>query len=138
MKYFIFCLLMHLLVMFVFIVVTILFSERNRKRKTKHGFMFFAPVFFAAITIAYAIIFAMPVLMDIKNVSSGKYQSYTGYVEEIGQAKTCVTIDGTKYKINPTAPMPEIGEYVKIRYAGSSKMIMEMEAAQETTYELVE
>ncbi|MCR5804745.1 MAG: hypothetical protein K6G47_10825 [Clostridia bacterium] len=138
MKYFIFCLILHILVMLVFIVVTLLFSERNRKRKTKHGFMFFAPVFFAVITIAYAIIFAMPVLMDIKNVSSGKYQSYTGYVEEIGQTKTCVTIDGTKFMINPTAPMPEIGEYVKIRYAGSSKLIMEMEAAQDTTFELVE
>lgn len=138
MKYFIFYLIIHVLVVLVFIIITLLFSERNRKRKTKHGFMFFAPVFFAAITIIYAIVFALPVLMDIKNVSSGKYQSYSGYVEEIGQTKMCVTIDGTKYKINPMAPMPEIGEYVKIKYAGSSKMIMEMEAAQDTTFELVE
>lgn len=138
MKYFIFYLIIHILVMLVFIIITILFSERNRKRKTKHGFMFFAPVFFAILTIAYAIVFTLPVLMDIKNVSSGKYQSYSGYVEEIGQTKMCVVIDGTKYKINPMAPMPEIGEYVKIKYAGSSKMIMEMEAAQDTTFELVE
>lgn len=138
MKYFIFCLIIHILVMLVFIIITLLFSERNRKRKTKHGFMFFAPVFFAVVTIAYAIVFTLPVLMDIKNVSSGKYQSYSGYVEEIGQTKMCVVIDGTKYKINPMAPMPEIGEYVKIKYAGSSKMIMEMEAAQDTTFELVE
>ena len=66
MKYFIFYLIIHILVMLVFIIITILFSERNRKRKTKHGFMFFAPVFFAILTIAYAIVFTLPVLMDIK------------------------------------------------------------------------
>ena len=138
MKYFVFYLAIHILVMLIFIFVTILFSERNRKNKTKHGFMFFAPVVFAAITIVYTAVFTMPVLLDVKNVSSGKYQSYSGYVDDIGSANTCITIDGVKYKINPRAPMPEVGEYVKIRYVGYSKLIMEMEAAQDTTYELVE
>ena len=138
MKYFIFCLAMHLLVMILFIVVTLVFSERNRKRKTKHGFMFFAPLFFAIITIAYALLFAAPMILDVKNVSGGKYQSYSGYVESVGDMKTCITIDGIEYKINPMAPMPDEGEYVKIKYTGYSRMIMEMEADQEPTFELFE
>ncbi len=134
MRYFILNLLAHLLVMIILMIITVVFYERNRKRKTKHGFMFFAPVLFAVITIVYAVMLPAPRLLDVKNVASGKYSSESGIVESIGWFKNTVTIDGVTYCINPRAPMPAIGERVKIKHTSYSRFIMEMEA-DTTSYE---
>ncbi|MBO7450842.1 MAG: hypothetical protein J6U54_10790 [Clostridiales bacterium] len=137
MRYFICNFSAHFLVTVVLVAITLLFFGRNRARKTKHGFMFLAPLAMSILTVVYVVVLLGPRMMDIKNLALGKYQTHVGYVDSIAPMNNYVVIDGEKYLINPKADMPELGEYVKIKYLDYSGCIMEMEAGPQPVYEEV-
>ena len=135
MKYFLFNLLCHLLMFVVFTIITLIFYDRNRKRKTKHGFMYFAPLIFSMIAVAYAIMLPLPRILDMKSVLGNKYLSYTGTVESVGALKNTITVDDQTFFINPFSTMPEEGENIRIKYTGYSRYVMSLEASETADYD---
>ena len=73
MRYFICNFSAHFLVTVVLVAITLLFFGRNRARKTKHGFMFLAPLAMSILTVVYVVVLLGPRMMDIKNLALNPY-----------------------------------------------------------------
>jgi len=128
MKYYIVNLAFHVIITMILFVVTVISSNRNRKRKTAHTLTYFLPVV-ASITIAvYVFKITGPRLLDLSDVARQNYYSYTGVIEEISVLNNYLVVDGQKYYINPLRDLPEEGAHVKIRYTRYSNYVISVES----------
>lgn len=131
MKYFIANLIFHCLVSVVLIILIIIFTGRNRKRRTRHPITYFLPFVLSAIAVAYTIKFTAPRLLDISDVMSGNYYSYTGQIGERAPLRNHIYIDDMNFYINPIWDTPEEGTPVRIRYTRYGQYIMEISDSEE-------
>ncbi|MBR1798221.1 MAG: hypothetical protein IJ757_09485 [Clostridiales bacterium] len=131
MRYYIANLAVHVVVMLALIVIIIVFSDRNRKRKTKHAITYFVPTVAAVIAAFYLFKITGPRLLDLSDVATQNYYSYTGQIEEISPLNNSFLIDGDRYYINPLRDLPEAGEKVRIRYTRYSNYVISVEAVDE-------
>jgi len=124
MRYFFANLAAHILVFIVLTILIVFTSNRNKKRKVKHGVFFLLPVLFAICACAYAIYFVAPHMMDITSVVNENYQTTTGVVEEVFDTHSGMIVNGEIYYINPLRTMPEVGTTIEIEYTNNSHYIM--------------
>lgn len=126
MKYFYANLAAHTVVFIVFVILTVVFLNRNNKRKVKHGFMFLAPVFFATISILYMVFLTGPRILDVRNMTEDMYQFTSGKIETIGYFNNTIQIEGKTFYINPLADIPEEGTSVRIKHTSYGNYVVEM------------
>ena len=131
MRYYIVNLAVHVIISIAMIVTTVIFSNRNRKRKTRHVLTFFLPTVMAVVTVFYVFTITWPRLLDLSDVSTQNYYSYTGEVESVSSFNNTMTIDGELYYINPMRELPEVGSKVRIRYTRYSKYVISVEPIDE-------
>lgn len=131
MKYYIVNLAVHLAVTLIFIILLIVFSNRNKKRKTKYPVSYFIPTVLAIVIVAYVYGITGPRLLDLSDVASQDYYSYTGEIDEISLFNNTLTVDGQEYYINPLRELPEVGEKVRIRYTRFSRYVISVEVVNE-------
>ncbi len=131
MKYYIVNLAVHLAVTLIFIVLLIVFSNRNKKRKTKYPVSYFIPTVLAIVIVAYVYGITGPRLLDLSDVASQDYYSYTGEIDEISLFNNTLTVDGQEYYINPLRELPGVGEKVRIRYTRFSRYVISVEVVNE-------
>lgn len=131
MKYYIVNLAVHLAVTLIFIILLIVFSNRNKKRKTKYPVSYFIPTVLAIVIVAYVYGITGPRLLDLSDVASQDYYSYTGEIDEISLFNNTLTVDGQEYYINPLRELPEVGEKVRIRYTRFSRYVISVEVVDE-------
>jgi len=131
MKYFIANLAVHAIVSLVFIILSVFFSNRNRKGKTKHPVAYFLPLVFCAVAVVYTVFFTGPRLLDIAAVKSDNYYSYTGTLEDVSVFNNALVVDGERYYINPLRDVPEEGANVKVRYTRYGHYVVEVVVAEE-------
>ena len=106
------------------IILLVIFTNRNMKRKTKHSLTYFLPVILL-IAIGFDIVrYVAPRLFDINNVLGSVTYTYTGNVEEISGLHNYFVVDGKKYYINPMRGDLELGSTVRIKYTPSSNYAM--------------
>jgi len=130
-KYYIVNLAVHLAVTLIFIILLIVFSNRNKKRKTKYPVSYFIPTVLAIVIVAYVYGITGPRLLDLSDVASQDYYSYTGEIDEISLFNNTLTVDGQEYYINPLRELPEVGEKVRIRYTRFSRYVISVEVVDE-------
>ena len=135
MKYFIANLAVHAMVTLVFVILSLVFSNRNKKGKTKHPVAYFLPLVFCAIAVVYTIFFTAPRLLDIAAVKSDNYYSYTGKLEDVSAFNNALVVDGERYYINPLRTIPEEGSNVKVRYTKYGHYVVEVVEAEEVDIE---
>ncbi len=128
MKYYLANLALHLLVTLLLGLVVVIFADRNRKRKTKYPVSYFIPTVAAIIVATYAFHVAGPRLLDLSDVATQNYYSYTGVIEEIALFNNSLVIDGETYYINPMRDLPGEGSKVRIRYTRYSNYVISVEA----------
>lgn len=126
MKYFIANLSIHLLITLFFMILVIVFTNRNRKGQTKYPVSYFLPLVFSILTILHAIFFTAPRLLDISNLMTQNFYSYTGTLEEVSVLNNTFMVDGEKYFINPLWELPPEGTPVRIRYTSYSNFAIEV------------
>lgn len=131
MKYYIVNLAVHLAVTIIFIILLIVFSNRNKKRKTKYPVSYFIPTVLAIVIVAYVYGITGPRLLDLSDVASQDYYSYTGEIDEISLFNNTLTVDGQEYYINPLRELPGVGEKVRIRYTRFSRYVISVEVVNE-------
>ncbi|MBO6193442.1 MAG: hypothetical protein J6O00_04615 [Clostridiales bacterium] len=131
MKYYIVNLAVHLAVTLIFIILLIVFSNRNKKRKTKYPVSYFIPTVLAIVIVAYVYGITGPRLLDLSDVASQDYYSYTGEIDEISLFNNTLTVDGQEYYINPLRELPGVGEKVRIRYTRFSRYVISVEVVDE-------
>ena len=131
MKYYIVNLAVHLAVTLIFIILLIVFSNRNKKRKTKYPVSYFIPTVLAIVIVAYVYGITGPRLLDLSDVASQDYYSYTGEIDEISLFNNTLTVDGQEYYINPLRELPKVGEKVRIRYTRFSRYVISVEVVNE-------
>lgn len=131
MKYYIVNLAVHLAVTLIFIILLIVFSNRNKKRKTKYPVSYFIPTVLAIVIVAYVYGITGPRLLDLSDVASQDYYSYTGEIDEISLFNNTLTVDGQEYYINPLRELPGVGEKVRIRYTRFSRYVISVEVVNE-------
>ena len=131
MKYYIVNLAVHLAVTLIFIILLIVFSNRNKKRKTKYPVSYFIPTVLAIVIVAYVYGITGPRLLDLSDVASQDYYSYTGEIDEISVFNNTLTVDGQVYYINPLRELPGVGEKVRIRYTRFSRYVISVEVVDE-------
>lgn len=131
MKYFIANLSVHTIVALVFVILCVVFANRNRRGKTRHPVTYFLPIVFCALAVLYTIFFTAPRLLDIAAVKSDNYYSYTGTLEEVSVFNNFLVVDGKRYYINPLRTIPEEGTNVKVRYTKYGHYVVEVVAAEE-------
>lgn len=131
MKYFIANLFVHVLVILILVVLIVIFANRNKRGQTKHSLTYFMPFLLALIAGFYVIKYTAPRLLDIPDVVSQNYYSYTGSVEEVSSFNNYIVIDGNVYYINPLRDLPEEGAYVRVRYTTYSNYAIEVSSAEE-------
>lgn len=131
MKYYIANLAVHLAVTIIFIILLIVFSNRNKKRKTKYPVSYFIPTVLAIVIVAYVYGITGPRLLDLSDVATQDYYSYTGEIDEISVFNNALTVDGQEYYINPLRELPEVGEKVRIRYTRFSRYVISVEVVNE-------
>lgn len=131
MKYYIVNLAVHLAVTIIFIILLIVFSNRNKKRKTKYPVSYFIPTVLAIVIVAYVYGITGPRLLDLSDVASQDYYSYTGEIDEISLFNNTLTVDGQEYYINPLRELPGVGEKVRIRYTRFSRYVISVEVVDE-------
>ncbi len=131
MKYYIANLAVHLAVTIIFIILLIVFSNRNKKRKTKYPVSYFIPTVLAIVIVAYVYGITGPRLLDLSDVASQDYYSYTGEIDEISVFNNTLTVDGQEYYINPLRELPGVGEKVRIRYTRFSRYVISVEVVNE-------
>lgn len=135
MKYFLANLAVHLAVTLVFVILSVVFSNRNKRGKTKNPFAYFLPVIFCAIAVVYTFFYTAPRLLDFAAVKSDNYYSYTGTLENVSGLNNSLTVDGHKYYINPLRSIPEEGSNVKVRYTKYGHYVVEIVIAEEMDVE---
>lgn len=131
MKYYIVNLAVHLAVTLIFIILLIVFSNRNKKRKTKYPVSYFIPTVLAIVIVVYVYGITGPRLLDLSDVASQDYYSYTGEIDEISLFNNTLTVDGQEYYINPLRELPGVGEKVRIRYTRFSRYVISVEVVDE-------
>lgn len=131
MKYYIANLAVHVLLVLMLTVVIIIFSNRNKKRLTRHVFPYFVPTILAVAVAFYVYFITGPRLLDLSDVATQNYYSYTGQIDEIALLNNSFTIDGVRYYINPMRQLPHEGSKVRIRYTRFSNYVISVEAVDE-------
>ena len=131
MKYYIANLAVHCFVTLILIILTVVFSNRNRERKTGHVLTYFVPTFLAVLTAVYVFNITGPRLLDLSDVATSNYYLYTGQIESLSLINNSLTIDGKVYYINPLRDLPGEGTKVKIRYTRYSNYVISVEAVDE-------
>ena len=131
MKYYIANLAVHLAVTLIFIILLIVFSNRNKKRKTKYPVSYFIPTVLAIVIVAYVYGITGPRLLDLSDVASQDYYSYTGELESVSPLNNTMVIDGVTYYINPLRDIPEEGANVKVRYSRYGRYAVEVVVTEE-------
>lgn len=129
--YFIANLLVHLFVILALVVLIVICANRNKRGQTKHSLTYFMPFLLAIIAGFYVVKYTAPRLLDIPDVMSQNYYSYTGFVDEVAPLNNYIVIDGNVYYINPLRDLPEPGAYVRVRYTTYSKYAIEVSGAEE-------
>lgn len=117
MKYYIANLAAHTLVVAFLVLLMIIFTNRNRKHKTKHSLTFFMPLLIAGVIIYDMLFLTAPRFLDLSAVVNQNYYSYTGTVEKIGYLNNYIVIDGKTYYINPLRDLPSPGTSVRVKYS---------------------
>ena len=112
-------------------VVIIIFSNRNKKRLTRHVFSYFVPTILAVAVAFYVYFITGPRLLDLSDVATQNYYSYTGQIDEIALLNNSFTIDGVRYYINPMRELPREGSKVRIRYTRFSNYVISVEPVDE-------
>jgi hypothetical protein len=131
MKYFIANLSVHTIVALIFIVLCVIFANRNKSGKTKHPIAYFLPIVFCALAVVYTVFYTGPRLLDIAAVKSDNYFSYTGTLEDVSVFNNSLVVDGERYYINPLRNIPEEGANVKVRYTKYGHYVVEVVVAEE-------
>lgn len=131
MKYFIANLGVHVLLTIILIVIIVVFSNRNRVKKTKYVVAYFVPTLAALVTVLYVFFITGPRLLDLSDVATQNYYSYTGVIDEISVFNNSLKIDGHVYYINPLRDLPEPGSKVKIRYTRYCNYVISVESMEE-------
>ena len=131
MKYFIANLIVHLIVTVVLFIITVVSTNRNRKRETKHTLTYFLPFVVSVAMFFYVFIITGPRLLDLSDVVRQNYYSYTGEIEAVSSANNYLVVDGVKYYINPLRNIPSEGQTVRIRYTRYSKYSISVEVIEE-------
>lgn len=126
MKYFCVNLACHVLVFVLLVGLMCFFLWRNRRRKTKHGFVYLTPLLLSILAVADMVLFTAPRLLDIRNITSDSYQFTTGKIESVGRLNNTITIDGQRFYINPLAELPPIGTEIRIKHTDNAKYVWEM------------
>ena len=130
MKYYIANLAVHVVVTLIMIVTVIVFSNRNRKRKTRYVSTYFLPTALAVITALYMFYITGPRLLDLSDVATQNYYSYTGVIEERSLLNNTLVIDGETYYINPLRELPDEGAKVRIRYTRFCNYVISVESVE--------
>ena len=131
MKYYIVNLSIHVLMVLALTVVIIIFSNRNKRRETKHVLSYFVPTILAVCVAFYVCFITGPRLLDMSDVATQNYYSYTGQIEEIALFNNSFTIDGVRYYINPLRDLPREGSKVRISYTRYSNYVISVEPVDE-------
>lgn len=131
MKYYIANLSVHVLIVLALTVIIIIFSNRNKRRETKHVLSYFVPTLLAIGVAFYMYFITAPRLLDMSDVATQNYYSYTGQIEEISLLNNSFIIDGTRYYINPLRDLPREGSKVRIRYTRFSNYVISVEPVDE-------
>ena len=116
MYYFFTNLTIHSIICLILIVVMIIFTDRNFKRKTKFVVSYFIPVLMLILIGLDVIRYLAPRLLDISNVIGNVTYTYTGQIESVSQFNNYFVVDGTTYFINPVKDDLEVGRTVRVRY----------------------
>ena len=116
MRYFIANIAFHAVITIVFIVLSCIFTARNRKHKTKHVVTYFFPIAFAIVALVDIAIYMAPRLLDINCLTSNNYYYDTGTVENIGFLKNYFVIDGNYYYVNPLRNTLTEGDTVRVKH----------------------
>ena len=127
MKYYIANLGAQFFIVLVLLILIVIFSNRNRKRKTRSPVFYFIPTGIALIIALFVFNIMAPRLLDLSDVATQNYYSYTGVIEEVAPLNNYLTVDGTKYYINPLRELPEVGTNVRIRYTRHSNYVISVE-----------
>lgn len=130
MKYYIANLAVHVVVTLIMIVSVIVFSNRNRKRKTRYVATYFLPTALAVVTAFYMFYITGPRLLDLSDVATQNYYSYTGVIEERALLNNTLVIDGDTYYINPLRELPPEGSKVRIRFTRFCNYVISVESVE--------
>lgn len=130
MKYYIANLAVHVVVTLIMIVSVIVFSNRNRKRKTRYVTTYFLPTALAVVTAFYMFYITGPRLLDLSDVATQNYYSYTGVIEERALLNNTLVIDGDTYYINPLRELPPEGSKVRIRFTRFCNYVISVESVE--------
>ncbi len=131
MKYFIANLAVHVVLTLVMVVIMIVFSNRNRVKKTKYVIAYFIPTITAIIAVFYVFFITGPRLLDLSDVATQNYYSYTGVIDELSLLNNSLKIDGHTYYINPLRDLPPEGTKVRIRYTRYCNYVISVETIEE-------
>lgn len=131
MKYYIVNLCAHVLLVIAITVIIIISFNRNKKRETRHVLTYFMPTILALVVAFYVYFITGPRLLDLSDVATQNYYSYTGQIDEIALFNNSFTIDGVRYYINPLRDLPHEGSKVRIRYTRFSNYVISVESVDE-------
>jgi len=110
----------------VMIILMIIFTNRNFKRKTKHTLTYFLPVILLLIIGFDVFRYLAPRLFDINNVLGNVTYTYTGKVESISALRNYFVIDGKTYYVNPLRSDIEVGSTIRIKYTPTSNYVIKI------------
>jgi len=122
--YFFTNLAIHAFICVALIVVMIIFTDRNFKRKTKHVVTYFIPVVMLILIGVDVTRYLAPRLLDVSNVIGNVTYIHTGKIESVSQFNNYFIVDGETYFINPLNNNLQQGETVRVTYTPSSNYAM--------------
>ena len=131
MKYYLLNLAVHVAITIVLIAVTLFLFDRNRKHRTKYPVTYFAASVMAVVTVVYMFCFSGPRMLDLSDVVTQDYYSYTGTIDDISIFNNAFEMDGEIYYINPLRKLPEEGTKVRIRYTRYSRYVISVDVIED-------
>ena len=124
MNYFFANLAIHALFCTILIIVMVIFTDRNFKRKTRYAVTYFIPVVMLIIIGFDVIRYLAPRLLDVSNVVGNVTYIHTGEIESVSQFNNYFVVDGETYFINPLKDELEVGRTVRVKYTPTSHYAM--------------
>ena len=70
-------------------------------------------------------------MLDLSDVATQDYYSYTGTIDDISIFNNVFEMDGEIYYINPLRKLPEEGTKVRIRYTRYSRYVISVDVIED-------
>lgn len=132
MKFFLISLGIHIFITALFVMFTVITSNRNKKGLVKRGFWYFMPIILSILAVVHLVSFTLPRLLDIPSAIERDFKEVSGEISEVSDLSNYFVVNGVRYYyVDFDGKYPKNHDNVNIKYLKNSNCVVSIEVNDE-------